>query len=172
MVLTGSEIHRKVKEGTVIIEPFDERQLEQNSYGCRLGDELLEYSSQQIDPHKGLDVIRHSIPDEGFVLQPNRFYLGTTVERIGGIHFASELYANLSTALCGMFIQTSAPLGHTGAVICWTLEIVVTQPLRVYAAARIAKVCFWTNMGRERSYQGRYAGSRGVVPSRIILDPK
>jgi len=115
-------------------------------------------------------VLRHHIPEEGFVLQPNRFYLGTTAERIGGVNFASELYANLSAALCGMFIQTSAPLGHTGAVICWTLEIVVTQPLRVYAGARIAKVCFWTNMGQEQSYQGRYVGSRGVVPSRIILD--
>ncbi|WAC71671.1 hypothetical protein OU995_19070 [Roseateles sp. SL47] len=172
MMLTGSEIHRMVHAGKVVIEPFNEQQLEQNSYGCRLGAELLEYTSSDIDPHAGLEVRTHRIPEEGFVLLPNRFYLGTTAERIGGINFASELYANVSAAACGMFIQTSAPLGHTGAVICWTLEIVVAQPLRVYAGARIAKVCFWTNLGQERSYQGRYVGSDGVVPSRIIMDTK
>jgi len=172
MVLTGSEIRRMREAGSIVIEPFDERQIEQNSYGCCLGAEILEYSSDQIDPHLGLQVIRHTIPEEGLVLHPHRFYLGQTAERIGGVHFASELYANLSTALCGMFIQTSAPLGHTGAVICWTLEIVVTQPLRVYAGARIGKVCFWTNLGGELKYQGRYVGSEGVVPSRIIMDSK
>jgi len=170
MLLTGAEIHRMVHAGRIAIEPFDERQLEENAYGCRLAGELLEYTSQPIDPHQELAVVRHHIPEEGFVLEPRRFYLGTTLERIGGINYASELYANLSTALCGLFIQTSAPLGHTGAVICWTLEMVVVQPLRIYANARIAKVCFWNNLGSERSYQGRYLGSSGAVPSRIILD--
>lgn len=170
MILTGSEIRRMRDAKRLVIEPFDERHVEVNSYGCHLGSTLLEYRSEQIDPHGALDVIEHVIPDEGFVLLPKRFYLGFTAESIGGIDFASELYANLSTALCGVFIQTSAPLGHTGAVIRWTLEIVVTQPVRVYAGTKVAKVCFWSNLGVPTPYAGRYQGSESVVPSKIILD--
>ncbi|AAZ36732.1 MULTISPECIES: dCTP deaminase [Pseudomonas] len=170
MMLTGSEIQRMRELKRIVIEPFDPRLIEQNSYACHLGSEIIEYDAEQIDPHEGLGTIQHTIPEEGLVLQPRRFYLGSTVECIGGLDFASELYANLSTALCGMFIQTSAPLGHTGATICWTLEIVVTQPLRIYAGTKIAKVCFWKNFGAVRAYEGRYAGSQSVVPSRIIMD--
>lgn len=170
MILTGSEIRRMRDAQRLIIEPFDARDVEVNSYGCHLGSTLLEYRSDTIDPHGELDVIEHQIPEEGFVLQPKRFYLGFTAEMIGGIDFASELYANLSTALCGVFIQTSAPLGHTGAVIRWTLEIVVTQPVRVYAGTKVAKVCFWSNLGVPTPYAGRYQGSESVVPSKIILD--
>ncbi|WP_186102577.1 dCTP deaminase [Burkholderia gladioli] len=170
MILSGPEIHRMLDTGSLVIEPFDARNLEVNSYGCHLGPTLLEYCDSQIDPHDALHVVEHTIPEAGFVLQPNRFYLGATAERIGGVDFASELYANLSTALCGMFIQTSAPLGHTGAVICWTLEIVVTQPVRVYAGTKVAKVCFWSNLGVSTPYTGRYRGSDNVVASKIIQD--
>ncbi|MFW3165006.1 hypothetical protein WBQ28_10865 [Pseudomonas syringae pv. syringae] len=170
MMLTGNEIQRMRDLKRIVIEPFDPHLLEQNSYACHLGSEIIEYDVEQIDPHEGLGTVRHIIPTAGLVLQPRRFYLGSTIECIGGLDFASELYANLSTALCGMFIQTSAPLGHTGATICWTLEIVVTQPLRIYAGTKIAKVCFWKNFGAVRTYQGRYVGSQSVVPSRIIMD--
>jgi dCTP deaminase len=155
MVLTGSEIRRMRTAGRLVIEPFDEGSVEQNAYGCRLGDEILEIHPGPDDADVRPEPLRHRIAEAGLVLLPGRFYLGHTAERIGGVDYASELYANLSTASCGMFIQTSAPLGHTGAVIRWTLEIVVTQPLRVYAGARVAKVCFWCNLGLRSAYQGR-----------------
>ena len=170
MMLTGSEIVKMREVGSVVIEPFDPSHVEVNSYGCHLAERLLEYQSDRIDPHGELEVVEHRIPPEGFVLYPNRFYLGATAEQIGGIDFASELYANFSTASCGVFIQTSAPLGHTGAAISWTLEIVVTQPVRVYTGIKIAKVCFWSNLGPATLYAGRYLGSKSTVPSKIILD--
>ncbi|MGF0347499.1 dCTP deaminase [Rhodococcus sp. IEGM1300] len=170
MMLTGSEIIKMRERGRVVIEPFDLEHVEVNSYGCHLGALLLEYCSDRIDPHCELKVMEHRIPSQGFVLRPNHFYLGATAERIGGIDFASELYANMSIASCGVFIQTSAPLGHTGATISWTLEIVVTQPVRIYAGIKIAKVCFWSNLGVTAGYTGRYLDSKSAEASKIILD--
>jgi len=170
MILTGAEIHRMVQCGRVEIDPYDPACLEPNSYGFHLGDSVLDYSDEVIDPMKPLSPRERKIGPEGFVFEPGRFYLGHTRERIGGVDFASELYASLSTALCGVFIQTSAPLGHTGAVISWTLEITVAQRVRLYAGMRIGKICFWENYGTTEAYAGRYTGSHSVVASRIIQD--
>jgi dCTP deaminase len=84
---------------------------------------------------------------------------------MGSSGHAAELYARLSTSLLGMFIQTSAPLGHTGAIIPWTLEIVVTQCVRVYARMPVGKICFWENFGSPTQYDGRYNHSHSVVHS-------
>jgi dCTP deaminase len=110
MILTGEAIRQAVAEGRIVVEPFDDACVEPNAYGCALGDVLLEYEGGELDAHRPLRSIEHVIPPEGFVLRPHRFYLGSTVERIGGMDCASELYANFSAALAGIFVQTSAPL--------------------------------------------------------------
>jgi dCTP deaminase len=170
VILTGPEIHRMVKTGEIVIEPYDPASLEPNSYGFHLGNRIAVYDDEIIDVRRSLTAHEYEIGSEGFLFEPGRFYLGHTAERFGGVNFASEIYANLSTALCGTFIQTSAPLGHSGAVIHWTLEITVVHPVRLYAGIRIGKVCFWKNYGKTESYTGRYAGSRSVVTSRIFED--
>ena len=107
------------------------------------------------------------IPVEGIVLYPNRLYLGETLEVIGSERHACELYGCLSVAALGIWIQVSAPLGHTGAIVRWTLEIRVAQPVRVRAGLRIGKVAFWSVAGRLTRYTGRYADSRMVTQSRL-----
>lgn len=170
MILTGPEIHDMIAAGTIVIDPYDPASLEPNSYGFHLGDRIAIYEDEIVDARQPLSTREIEIGSEGFLFEPGRFYLGHTAERIGGVAFAAELYANLSAALCGVFIQTSAQLGHTGAVIRWTLEITVANPVRLYPGIRIGKICFWENLGTIESYSGRYAGSRSVVPSRIIQD--
>lgn len=170
MILTGNEIHRMVKAGKIVIEPYNPALLEPNSYGFHLGSRIAVYDDEIVDVRRPLTGHEYEIGSEGFMFEPGRFYLGHTAERFGGVTFASEIYANLSTALCGTFIQTSAPLGHSGAVIRWTLEITVVHRVRLYAGIRIGKVCFWENYGKAEPYTGRYAGSQSVVASRIFQD--
>lgn len=172
MILTGDEIRLMIEEERIIVDPYDPAMIEPNSCGFRLGDTLIEYADDVIDPDTPPTIVTTTIPEEGLVFRPGRFYLGHTFERIGGVDFASELYANLSTALCGVFIQTSAPLGHTGAVINWTLEITVAQDVRLYPRMRIGKVCFWKNFGDIRSYDGRYVGSVSARESLMRQDGK
>lgn len=51
-------------------------------------------------------------------VNPNsyNFRLGGTMEAMGSAHYAATLYASRSVSTLGVWIQFSAPLGHSGAV--------------------------------------------------------
>src|SRR5260221_11708167 len=80
MILTGSEIKAQLG-GNIVIEPFDERLLNPNSYNMRLHNELLVYEEIVLDMRRPNRFRRYVIPDDGLVLNPNQLYLGRTVER-------------------------------------------------------------------------------------------
>jgi len=168
MILTGDEILRQVRAGRITISPFHPEQIEQNSYGFRLGSELVRYRADVLDPlrERALES-RMSIPPEGYVLEPQQFYLGHTLECMGSEDYAATLYARRSVSTMGMWIQFSAPLGHTGAIIPWTLEITVTHPIIVYPGMLIGKIAFWRPQGRCTQYSGRYVGSVSAVASKM-----
>jgi dCTP deaminase len=172
MLLTGARIVRELERGLIAIEPFAADQVEQNSYGFRLGHRLLECDSPVFDVRRELaEMMPSEIPAGGVVLQPNRLYLGETLEIIGSHCYACELYGTLSTAALGVWVQVSAPLGHTGAIVRWTLEIRVSRPIRLHAGMLIGKVAFWTVDGEVMRYNGRYADSVAVTQSRLSEEP-
>lgn len=170
MILTGECIEREVAAGGIVIDPFDPRLVEPNSYGFHLGGSLLRCGDPVIDARRQPHTSKIAIPAEGYVLEPGQLYLGETLETLGSPHYAATLYANRSTSCLGMWIQVSAPLGHTGAVIPWTLEIVVAHPVVVFPGMLIGKIAFWTPQGVVNPYQGKYHGSRGVVGSRMAKE--
>jgi dCTP deaminase len=170
MILTGPEISALRSIGQIVIEPYSPEYLEPNSYAFHLGEKLIEYQDDVVDSRVAPNFREISIPNHGYVLQPRKFYLGHTLEKIGGLKVTSELFANLSTASMGMWVQTSAPLGHVGAVIQWTLEICVAQRVRVYPGMKLGKICFWQNFGDISPYRGRYAQSTSVVASKSFMD--
>ncbi|MGB7369913.1 dCTP deaminase [Erythrobacter sp.] len=172
MILSGPEIRAGIDRGDIVVEPYHQRCIEPNSYGIHLGNTILTYKDTVLDIHHPLDTVTYKIPDQGFILQPDQFYLAATKERIGSTVFAAELYATCSAATSGIFIQLSAPLGHCGAIVNWTLEIVVAHSIIVYPGMPIGKVCFWKNEGQLQTYLGRYEGDRSVTSSRVILDAR
>lgn len=170
MILTGSQLVEEIAGGRLVIDPLDLSAIEPNSYGFRLGPELISYDDAIVDSAREPAQRRWTIPPEGTVLQPGRFYLGSTLETMGSEHYAATLYARRSTSTMGMWIQFSAPLGHTGAIIPWTLEIRVTAPVVVYAGMLIGKIAFWATAGQRSAYAGKYAGSRTTVGSRLFRE--
>ena len=80
MILSGHEIQGQLGEN-IVIDPFDERNLNPNSYNLTLHDELMVYEEVVLDMRKANRVRRIAIPPEGLVLSPNQLYLGRTVER-------------------------------------------------------------------------------------------
>jgi dCTP deaminase len=80
-------------------------------------------------------------------------------------HYAATLLARRSTSTAGLWIQYSAPLGHTGAIIPWTLEITAIHPIIVYPNMLIGKIAFWETSGARLNYNGVYKGSSDVTPS-------
>lgn len=167
MILTGTEIDKGVRSGHICIYPYEDRFIEPNSYGFHLAPSIICYEDTVLDPMRKPAERRLAIPEEGLCLQPGVFYLGSTVETMGSDYYAATLYANRSVSTMGMWIQFSAPLGHTGAVIPWTLEIKVSFPMMVYPGMLIGKIAFWSPQGNREIYNGKYTGSTEVVSSRF-----
>lgn len=170
MILTGNEIAEAIDGGGIVITPYSREYIEPNSYRVTLGRRLLECASDSMDSRIDPPMTASVINDEGRVLEPGRLYLGETGEVLGSPRFAATLYATRSMATIGMWIHVSAPLGHTGAVIRWTLEIRVAQPLVVYPGMTIGKIAFWRPDGTVVPYIGRYRLSRTVRPSALRED--
>ncbi|MGA5284891.1 dCTP deaminase [Streptomyces griseoincarnatus] len=170
MILTGDEILRQRELGRIQIEPFDADMANPNSFNYRLGAMLRVHTSKVIDALGEQPLEEIKIPEEGLVLEPGRIYLGTTLEKIGGDTFVPHLIGRSSTGRLGLFLQYSAPLGNIGAAHCWTLEIKVVQPLRVYAGMRVGQVTFWRAEGRVDLYDGyfgRHSEARTAPPTHL-----
>lgn len=167
MILTGVQIEHEVRAGRIIIDPFEPQWIEPNSYGFHLGCALRRYLPTVLDSKQPLASETIIIPDAGYVLQPCCLYLGETQERLGSDHWVPTLHSRRSTATLGFYIQVSAPQGHVGSKIPWTLEIVAIQPVIVYPGMLIGKVAFWSLEGAILYYQGKYAASTEGETSRL-----
>lgn len=170
MILTGSRIVAGVDSGQITIEPFFPENVEPNSYRVTLGQRFLDCAADSLDARSDPPMSASVIPDTGRILEPGRFYLGETGEVLGSTQFAATLYATRSLASMGMWIHFSAPLGHTGAVIRWTLEIRVAHRIVVYPGMPIGKIAFWCPEGATIPYRGRYLSSTTVRPSAMLGD--
>jgi len=167
MILTGQQIAGDVAAGRITIDPYTPDGVEPNSYRFHLADQMICYDHEAVDCATPPAVTQQRIGPEGIVVEPGRVYLGATIETMGSRHYAATLYGRRSVATLGVWIQFSAPLGHAGAVIPWTLEITAAQPVRLYAGMPIGKIAFWVMAGRPLEYAGRYHGSVGAVASRM-----
>lgn len=152
MILSGHEIERQVRLGTITIEPFTASHINPNSYNYRLGPLIRELSGD-CDQHETPSA---EIPSDGLVLRPRRVYLGHTMEVIGSAHYVTSLIGRSSVGRLGLYLQLSADLGNLGSAHCWTLELAVVQPLRVYAGMKIGQVSFWRPYGDISTYRGEY----------------
>ena len=150
MILTGSEIKKFVENGDIIISPFNENQLNPNSYNYRMGEELT--FKEDDGNYKTI-----KIPEEGFILYPNRVYLGHTFETLGSKKCAMSLIGRSSTGRLGLFLQVSADLGHTGSVHKWTLELVAAKPFKIYPRMITGQISFWLNYGKPDLYHDGYS---------------
>jgi dCTP deaminase len=156
VILSGPALQQAVGRGDITIDPFDPALLNPNSYNYRLGEVLKVATNPSADPLKEADLETIRLTEAGYELQPNRVYLGTTVERIGGSRYVPSLIGRSSLGRLGCFLQISADLGQLGAVHQWTLEIVVVQPLTVYPGMRVGQVSFWGTAGTATPYLGHY----------------
>jgi dCTP deaminase len=167
MPLTGAAIAAEVRRGRITIAPFVSEQITTQSYTVRLAPACMRYGDAELDARHVPLAEAFTLPADGALLHPGHIYLAHTVETIGGLHYAMTLDALPVVSALGIWVQFSAPLGHIGALIPWTLEIAVVHPVVVYPDMPIGQVAFWSPVGAIAHYRGRYVGSTGVVASRL-----
>ena len=171
MILSGKEIHQQVENGTISIDPFNSDQLNPNSYNLRLHSDLLVYDSDVLDMKEKNSTSPLTIPDEGLLLEPQKLYLGRTIERTATDKYVPMLEGRSSVGRLGLFIHITAGFGDIGFDGFWTLEIFCVQPIKIYANLEICQIFYHTIDGDYDLYRSKkYQSNRGVQPSMLYKD--
>jgi dCTP deaminase len=190
MPLTASEIVNQMDQGRIIIDPFQEAQLNPNSYNVRIGDELgvyihaetagmeemvrecfaqdLPLPATRLDCRRDNPLIYLTMPEKGALLHPGKLYLGATVERTATPYHVPVIDGRSSLARLGVKVHVTGGFGDIGFKGNWTLEIEVTEPVRIYPFMQFAQIGFHEPTGSiEMTYQGKYQGDTRPTSSRI-----
>lgn len=143
MILTDKEILEHIDTGTIKIAPFSRNCLGSNSYDVHLGKTLAVYTDSVLDAKKHNRVESFEIPPEGYVLTPDNFYLGVTMEYTETLAHVPFLEGKSSVGRLGIDIHATAGKGDIGFCNYWTLEISVKKPVRVYAEMPIGQLIYF-----------------------------
>ncbi|MEN2998586.1 MAG: dCTP deaminase [Brevinematia bacterium] len=168
MILTSQKILEEIKEGNIVIEPFEERFLNPNSYNLRLHNELFELTDDVLDLKKPTNYRVIVIPESGFLLEPGKLYLGRTVEYTITKKYVPMIEGRSSIGRLGISVHATAGFGDIGFEGYWTLEISVIKPVIVYPFIEICQIYYCEVSGEiTRVYQGKYSKSKDIVISKM-----
>ncbi len=170
MILSGKEIQRHMGKD-IVIQPFDPKRLNPNSYNLSLHNELLVYENRLLDMKVPNPVKTLTIPESGLVLEPDKLYLGRTNEFTQTDRFVPMLEGRSSVGRLGLFIHVTAGFGDVGFAGYWTLEIFCVQPIRIYPNVEICQIYYHDIQGDYDLYQsGKYQNNTGIQPSLLYKD--
>ncbi|MEX0677491.1 MAG: dCTP deaminase [Pirellulales bacterium] len=170
MILSGHQI-RKCLGKNIIIDPFNEANLNPNSYNLTLHDELMTYEEVVLDMAKPNRVRRITIPAEGLVLGPSQLYLGRTVERTETHELVPMIEGRSSVGRLGLFVHVTAGFGDVGFCGFWTLEMFAVQPVRIYPGVPICQIFYHEIIGAITEYSSdKYQDNRDIQPSLLFKE--
>lgn len=171
MILSGKEIvERRIKKD-IVITPFSPKQVNPNSYNLRLHNKLLIYNNDGLDMKKANTTREITIPEEGLLLEPNRLYLGRTVEYTETHNCVPMLEGRSSVGRLGLFVHVTAGFGDVGFKGYWTLEMFCIHPIRIYPNVEICQIYFHEIVGDFDTYESdKYQNNKGVQGSMMYKD--
>lgn len=166
MILSGLKICEEFQAKRIVIDPFDASRVGPNSYNLTLHNELAVYEESILDMKQPLTLKRIPIPAEGFLIEPQKLYLGRTVEYTETRGFVPMLEGRSSIGRLGLSVHITAGFGDVGFRGYWTLEIFAIQPVRIYAGIEICQIFFHEIAGRYEEYcSSKYQDNRDLQPS-------
>ena len=170
MILSGSEIKAQMGRN-LNIEPFNEDQLNPNSYNLTLHDELLVYEEIVLDMKRPNRFRRITIPEEGMILQPNQLYLGRTIEYTETHNYVPMLEGRSSIRGLGLFVHVTAGFGDVGFCGFWTLEMFAVQPVRIYPGVQVCQIFYHAVEGDVTEYRSsKYQHNTDIQPSLLFKE--
>ena len=170
MILSGLEIKKRLG-GDIHIDPFNENQLNPNSYNLKLHNELMYYEDEVFDMKKELKTNNLIIPKEGLTLKPNKLYLGRTKEYTKTQNLVPMLEGRSSIGRLGLFVHITAGFGDVGFEGFWTLEIFCVQPIKIYPEIEICQIYYHSLNGDYKTYvSDKYQKNKSIQPSMIYKE--
>lgn len=176
---TKAKIKEEMAKGHIKIDPFDEANLNPNSYNVTFADELLVYTEPVLDMKKDNPYKIVKIPKEGILIEPGRLYLGRTVEKTEchGVH--ASIDGRSSVGRLGLGVHCTAGFGDNHFKGFWTFEIFCIQPIIIYPFVQISQIYFEDYQGAEgedvytgEGYDGKYQNNTGVQSSKLWKELK
>jgi len=170
MILSGLEIRNRLNK-EIFIEPFNENQLNPNSYNLKLHNELLVYTENILDARKNNPYKIIKIPDNGLLLEPKKLYLGRTVEKTKTNNLVPMIEGRSSIGRLGLFVHITAGFGDAGFNGFWTLEMFCIQPIIIYPFIEICQIYYHEITKPFEIYKSdKYQDNNGIQPSLLYRD--
>lgn len=162
MILSDKRILEGIKNGEIVIEPYDRKFLGTNSYDVHLSKHLATYKDRILDAKKHNEIIHFEIPEDGFLLEPGTLYLGVTEEYTETHASVPFLEGKSSIGRLGIDIHATAGKGDVGFCNTWTLEISVTMPVKVYAGMPIGQLIYFAVEGDIENYYNKKENAKYI----------
>ena len=170
MILSGNQIQKRLGSD-IIIDPFDESNLNPNSYNLTLYSEIMTYEEVVLDMRKANRVHREEIPEEGLVLKPEQLYLARTAERTETHNLVPMIEGRSSVGRLGLFVHVTAGFGDVGFCGFWTLEMFAVQPVRIYPGVPICQIFYHEITGDITEYASeKYQDNHDIQPSLLFKE--
>jgi dCTP deaminase len=174
VIVSDQTLRKLLADGTILVEPLEDRQIQPASIDLRLGGHFLKIDENRMEVI-GLDRELKYIEfkREEIIIPPHSFLLAATREYIRLPHnITAFVEGRSSIGRIGLFIQNAGWVdpGFSGTI---TLELYNANrlPIRLTSGRRICQIVFALMDGPARyPYQGKYQNQREAVGSRVYLD--
>ena len=171
-MLGSKGIIREYNKGNIVINPFNESQVNPNSYDVRLGNWFISPkingSPLSLEIPESVEAIWQAprLVNYGniFILEPGAYVLAHTNEFIGSHKHATLLKTRSTFGRLFIDICPSAGFGDVGYTNRWTLEIKNNSNNHyiLHPSMRIAQISFMEVKEKGKVYQGAYNGMTWV----------
>lgn len=185
MVLSDATIKAEIAAGRIVIDPFDDANVQPSSVDVRVDRLFRVFHNARhpyIDVRKPMEDLTELVQidgDEPFILHPGEFVLGQTLERVTvPDDLVARLEGKSSLGRLGLLIHSTAGFVDSGFSGNLTLELsnVANLPITIYFGMPIGQLSFM-RMDRpvERPYGGegmasKYQGQSEPTPSSFHLN--
>jgi len=181
VLLSDRDISAELSTGRITLSPSEPEMVQPSSVDVRLDRYFRLFDNHKyavIDPAEEQPELTRLIEvdtDEGFILHPGEFVLGSTYEQVGlPDDIAARLEGKSSLGRLGLLTHSTAGFIDPGFEGHVTLELsnVATLPIRLWPGMKIGQLCFFRlSSPAERPYgtgatNSRYLGQRGPTASR------
>jgi len=183
-ILVDHEIRAEIAGGSLIIEPYDEKLIQPNSYDVRLADAFSWHNTNDsvIDPYDSQTVLEGltHIKGASLVLNPKEFVLGATLEKFSlPDDIVGQLTGKSSLARLGVMVHVTAGFidagfSHPPAQITLEIVNVGNRPVRLHAGMPIGQMVFTRTARCELPYNlrpsAKYNGQPAASHSRYYMN--
>jgi dCTP deaminase len=184
VILSDHSIREAIKDGRIVVDPFDDSMIQPSSVDVRLDRYFrvfLNHTMPVIDVKQNLEELTRLVeldaddPTRAFILHPGEFVLGSTYERVAlPDDTVARIEGKSSLGRLGLLIHSTAGFIDAGFDGHITLELsnVASLPITLYPGMKIGQISFLRMTSPAEVPYGakqlgsKYQGQRGPTPSR------